>query len=453
MAHPGQFVAIFGGAVSGAEAAHQLSRRGIHSVVFEQNNLPYGKIEDGLPKWHVKLRDREISRIDEKLNSPLVHFAPGVKLGRDISFSEIVEDWGFSAVLLAIGAWRDRPLPVEGIDAYVGKGFHYQNPFMYWFNHKHEPGYKGPQYEIKDNAIVVGGGLASLDVVKVLMIESVQAALTARGIKTNMFELDRSIARVLETHKLTLEELGIKGPTLYYRRRIKDMPLSPFPPDSPEKLKKAEMVREKIINNFQKKYLFKVKPLHVATGKIAENGEVKGLIFQRTEIQQGKAVLVPGSEHEHKSEMIISSIGSIPEHIDGIPIEGQVLKIGNKETCQLEGYSHVFAVGNAVTGRGNIEESVRHGRDVSQAVVLEYLNNREEMYEESFRTTESGVKQKISSIADNLQTSPMLPAEKMTILLDRIKTLQRQIGYGGDYDKWIKNHMPPRLENIIGYGH
>jgi len=453
MAHPGQFVAIFGGAVSGAEAAYQLSRRGIHSVVFEQNNLPYGKIEDGLPKWHIKLRDREISRIDEKINSPLIHFAPGVRLGRDFSFKEIVENWGFSAILLAIGAWKDRPLPVEGIDAYVGKGFHYQNPFMYWFNHKHEPGYKGPQYNIKDDAIVIGGGLASLDVIKVIMIESVQAALTARGIKTNMFELDRSIARVLETHGVTLEELDIKGPTLYYRRRIKDMSLSPFPPDTPEKLEKAERVREKIITNFQKKYIFKVRALHIATDTVVEEGKLKGLVFQQTEIKNGKAVPVPGSKHEHRSEMIISSIGSIPEHINGIPLDGQILKIGNTETCQLEGYSNVFAVGNAVTGRGNIDESVRHGRDISQAVVHEYLTHREEMYEESFRTTESGVKQKILALADNLQMSPKLPAEKMTVLLDRIKILQRQAGYGGDYEKWVKNHLPPRLENMIGYGH
>ncbi len=453
MAHPGQFVAIFGGAVSGAEAAAQLSRRGIHSVVFDQNALPYGKIEDGLPKWHVRLRNREIARIDEKLSSPLVHFVPGLRLGRDIPFSEIVDNWGFSAILLAIGAWKDRPLPVAGIDAFVGKNFHYQNPFMYWFNHKHEANYSGPQFEIRDNAIVIGGGLASLDVVKVLMIESVQKALAARGISANMFELDRSIARVLEKHKLSLKELGIQGPTLYYRRRVKDMPLSPFPPDTPQKLEKAEMVREKIIDNFQKKYLFNIKPLHAATDMIVENGELKGLVFQQTELKNGKAVLIPGTDHVHRSEMIISSIGSIPEHIDGIPLEGQVLKIENKETCQLEGYPHVFAIGNAVTGRGNIEESARHGRDISQAVVHEYLTNREEMYEESFRTTENGVQKRIASLADKLQTHPKLPAEKMTLLMDRIKMLQRQAGYDGNYAKWVKNHLPQRLEDMIGYGH
>lgn len=58
MTAPSHLVAIFGGAVSGAEAAAQFTQRGIPCVVFDQNTLPYGKIEDGLPKWHVKLRDK-----------------------------------------------------------------------------------------------------------------------------------------------------------------------------------------------------------------------------------------------------------------------------------------------------------------------------------------------------------------------------------------------------------
>ena len=53
------FVAIFGGAVAGSEAAFQMANRGFRVVVFDQNTLPYGKIEDGLPKWHDKLRDKE----------------------------------------------------------------------------------------------------------------------------------------------------------------------------------------------------------------------------------------------------------------------------------------------------------------------------------------------------------------------------------------------------------
>ncbi len=72
MIEPGHVVAIFGGAVAGSEAASKLCEKGVRCVVFEQNKLPYGKIENGLPKWHVKLRDREEVKIDEKLSHPLV---------------------------------------------------------------------------------------------------------------------------------------------------------------------------------------------------------------------------------------------------------------------------------------------------------------------------------------------------------------------------------------------
>ena len=66
---PTHYVAVFGGAVAGSEAAFQLSQKGIRVAVFEQNALPYGKIEAGLPKWHHKLRDRQEKIIDEKKSS------------------------------------------------------------------------------------------------------------------------------------------------------------------------------------------------------------------------------------------------------------------------------------------------------------------------------------------------------------------------------------------------
>ncbi|NJN28546.1 MAG: FAD-dependent oxidoreductase [Cyclobacteriaceae bacterium] len=238
------FIAIFGGAVAGAEAASQLAKQGFRIVVFDQSKLPYGKIEDGLPKWHYKLRDKEEAHIDEKLDHENILFVPNTKLGRDIGFEEVLH-WGFSAIILATGAWRDRPLPVEGIDSYIGKGLSYQNPFVYWYNHKHEPGYNGPSFYIHDNALIVGGGLASLDVVKIVMMETVQKALKTRGIEENMFSLEHGINKALEKHRLSLPELGLVGCTLCYRRRDIDMPLSPMAANTPELAEKARMVRKK----------------------------------------------------------------------------------------------------------------------------------------------------------------------------------------------------------------
>lgn len=444
-------VAIFGGAVSGSEAAYQLAEKGIRTVVFDQNALPYGKIEDGLPKWHIKLRDKEEGKINRKLSHKLVEYVPQVSLGKTIDFEEVVNEWGFSAVILAIGAWRDRPLPLAGIEAYVNKGFYYQNSFIYWFNHKHEPNYAGENYAIADGAIVVGGGLASLDVAKCFMFETVEKALKARGHDTNLLALDRSIAKVLDDLGLTLSDLGLKGCTLYYRRRIQDMPLSPMLADTPEKVAKAEKIREKILNNYKNKYLFNVEPCHAPVDIIVENGRLAGLVFQKTTVENGKLVALPNAKVEVRAPITVSSIGSIPQVIDGIPMQGQIYKIGAGDCCPIEGFDHVFAVGNAVTGRGNINESLKHGRAVTQAITEKYLADSE-LESAAFEQAAASVGEQIQPITTKISTFAPLSETSQEALMKRVKALQQKAAYEGDFEAWAKAHLPVRLEDMLG-GH
>ena len=116
------FVAIIGGAIAGSVCAEILADHGIRVAVIEQNRRPYGKIEDGLPRWHVEQRKQEFSRIDARLKKSGVYFIPSTKLGRDLDFQDLCNKWGFSAVILANGAWRDRDLGVPGADKFVDKG-------------------------------------------------------------------------------------------------------------------------------------------------------------------------------------------------------------------------------------------------------------------------------------------------------------------------------------------
>ena len=420
-------------------------------IVFDQNLLPYGKIEDGLPKWHAKLRDKEEAKIDERLSLPSVTFVPGVRLGRDIDLEDIASNWGLSAVLLAIGAWRDRPLPIDGIDEYINRGLLYQNALIYWFNHQHEPGFQGPRYEIPDGAVIVGGGLASLDVAKVLMFETTEKALRERGFETDLFTLDRSIAKVLGDFGLTLGDLGLKGCTLYYRRRIKDMPLSPKPAETPEEVQRVHRIQEKIFRNYQEKYLFKVRPCQVPVGKIVEDDRLAGLIFQRTKIENGRVIPLPGTEHEVRTPLVLSSIGSVPETIKGIPMQGQVYKICQEDNCRVEGFRNVFALGNAVTGRGNIRESQQHGKQVAQVMSTRYLKE-ETKYLESFRQTEDVVSSSIHQITQHLEHFAAPTERQRRDLRARIRDLQQKAGYDGNYKKWVKQKRPVRLEEIVG-GH
>lgn len=448
MSVPKYMVAIFGGAVSGSEAAYQLAERGIPSIVFDQNALPYGKIEDGLPKWHVKLRDKEEKRINEKLSHPLVTFVPKTRLGEDIQFEELIQ-MGFSAVLLAIGAWKDRPLAIPGVDDYVGKGLVYQNPFIYWFNHKHEPGFNPDEYQIEDGVGIIGGGLASLDVAKVLMFELVQRALEARGHEVDLFALDRSIAKVLEEKNLTLDDLGIKGCTIFYRRRIKDMPLSPGTPVTPEEIAKAEMVREKILNNYRSKYLFNVMPNHIPVDKVIENDRLAGLIFQETEVVDGKVRVIAGSEKEIRFPYVISSIGSLPDNIPGIPTCGNTYEICDDLFCRLSCYSNVFALGNAVTGRGNIKESMDHGREIAQNVIEGYMPEAEG---EPNPIARERIAEALRKLESEIREHKLEPDQYMKII-QWVKSYQDKVGYDNNYMAWIENHMPQRLEDMLGSHH
>jgi ferredoxin/flavodoxin---NADP+ reductase len=115
-------IAVIGAATSGSEIARILAERRSQVIVVEQNPRPYGKIEDGLPRWHVKQRREEYEEINKRLDHPNIHFVPLTRMGRDIDFNELREAWGLSAIVLTNGAWRDRPFPVDGAERFVDRG-------------------------------------------------------------------------------------------------------------------------------------------------------------------------------------------------------------------------------------------------------------------------------------------------------------------------------------------
>jgi NADPH-dependent glutamate synthase beta subunit-like oxidoreductase len=450
MAESGHIVAIFGGAVAGSEAASKLVERGIRCVVFDQNTLPYGKLESGLPKWHIKLRNKEEAKIDKKLNHPLVDFVPLITLGDNLEFNDVVENWNFSAILLAIGAWRDRPLPIEGIDKFIDKGLIYQNPFVAWFNKNHDPKKSESHFQILDDAIIIGGGLASIDVAKILMIESVKQKLMELGLQSDVISLEKKgIPSVLNEFGLSFNELNLKGCTLYYRRRLIDMPLSSLPENPTQRdYETAHRVRTKIIELAQNKYLFQFKECRQPVDMIVESDRLTGILFQRTSFEGGKFVKIDGRKEAVKSPLILSAIGSLPGPIRGLPYTGDSFDVVDIDTGQLKGYENVFALGNAVTGRGNIKESQLHGRRVSQQVMEDYLAWQSEDYKQLFDQAVSDADLKTEIIGEKLEKKETLDPTQIQTLRSRVRELQGKSGYNGNYELWIKQHLPPRVEEI-----
>ncbi len=441
-------VAVVGGATAGAEAAGLFAERGIRVVVFEQNARPYGKIEDGLPRWHVKLRRKEYETINERLSRPGVEFVPCTKIGRDIDFRELATAWGFSAIVLAHGAWRDRPLPVAGADAFVGRGLVYQNPFIYWFNHLHERTDDGARHEALDDAIVVGGGLASIDVLKVLQIETVRAALAARGVDEDMLEIEaEGVPAILARHDLTWDRLGLAGATLFYRRRIEDMPLAEMPDSAdPAKQQKVEATRRKILEKAMQKYCFSVRPLHLPVGLVVEGDRLVGLRFQRTRVENGRAVPIPGEPVAVRGSMVVSSIGSIPEPMAGVPQDDGLYRLSDAEVGRLAGYDAVFCIGNVVTGKGNIAVSRKHSARITAHVIESFLgigNGRHEGEERLLDGVAAGAAAAAEEVAKVVAGRPPLEPARADALLARVRERQTAVGYPGSYREWIAKVTPP----------
>ena len=158
---------------------------------------------------------------------------------------------------------------------------------------------------------------------------------------------------------------------------------------------------------------------------------------------------VEGAFKEFRSPLVISSIGSLPEKITGIPDRGSTFAVDENNCCRLEGFDNVFALGNAVTGRGNIKESMMHGKEIALDVMDQYLDWQEEDYENWLRTSENHVENQVANIVANIERQQFLAPEVLERIQDKITSLQQATGYHGDYDQWIKDNLPQRLEEQL----
>jgi ferredoxin--NADP+ reductase len=428
-------VAIIGGAVAGSEAAALCAERGILAVVLEQNDRPFGKIEDGLPRWHEKLREKEYAAIGENLRRDGVVFLPRTQLGRDITLDDLRHRWGVSAVLLASGAWRDRPL-FPDVESFVGKGLVYQNPFVYWYNHYSDVGFSGARYDTPDGAVVVGGGLASIDVVKIINLEVAKRLLGARGIRVTTVELEHSgIPATLQKHGLTQESLGMKGVTLYYRREKAAMPLA-SPPDNatPAQLEKTAQVRAKVMDKVIEKYLVRFEPNCAPLAPIVEDGRMVGIRFQRTKTANGKLADVAGETVDVRSPLIVSSIGSIPLATPGLPMKGELVDFESWDTGKVRGFDNVFGLGNVLTGKGNIKDSRKNSQAISADVIASYLGvGAAPTMDGAHATARAQAEPALNAAA---QREKLAPSRIEQIFADVQKHWQRA-DYDGDYAAYI----------------
>jgi hypothetical protein len=224
------------------------------------------------------------------------------------------------------------------------------------------------------------------------------------------------------------------------------MPLAEAPAGATaQQQERARATRRKLLQNFVEKYLFSFQELRVPLQYREEGGRLAGLRLATTQVTDGRVVTLAETERDAPSPLVVSSIGSIPEPIRGIEMRGEVYRIRDERTGEVEGLDGVFAVGNAVTGKGNILVSLKHGRVVSQHMLESYLVGAASGYEEILAEAATGARTKVAAVAERLAGRAPLAGEHVARILAQVQALLQAVRYSGSYREWIERVRWPRV--------
>ena len=186
----------------------------------------------------------------------------------------------------------------------------------------------------------------------------------------------------------------------------------------------------------------------MTTGLVVENGRVVGLKVAETKVEGRRAEPIPGSEHEIRAPLIISSIGSVPEMIPGVTMKGEYYTFTDEALPQYAGCDRVFGVGNVVTGQGNIRVSLIHSREVTTQLIENYMGvgNGSSDLSGLFAAAEARGAAQASAVEQRVKVLPPLSENEIAAVEQRIRAVQESVGHNADYDTWISRETPADLE-------
>jgi hypothetical protein len=143
----------------------------------------------------------------------------------------------------------------------------------------------------------------------------------------------------------------------------------------------------------------------------------------------------------------VSSIGSVPEPIAGVPLTGELSDFASWDTGALRGLSGVFGLGNVLTGKGNIKDSRDNAEEIATLVVRDYLGLNETPRSDAAAAAlaqgvhEAAREQAAPAIESAIRRAKV-PVERLAAIAQAIEGRWLACGYGGSYKEWIARHKP-----------
>ena len=333
-------IAIVGSGPAGyypAEAAVKQWGEDARVDIFDKLPVPFGLIRTGVAPDHQSIK-AVARRYEKTAIGDTVRFAGNVEIGRDIAIEELTEL--YDAVILATGAPRDRDLPIPGADSANVFG---SAAFVGWYNGHPEYAALAPDLSGR-HAVIIGMGNVALDVARIL--SKTEAEFGGSDIVAHALELLR------DSNIETITILGRRGPhqimmtpkelgeLLRLERAVPGVENADLPPPEsddmldPGQRKSVTLLREfaalspsdragKALSiNFD----FFASPTLIEQ----EGGRLSGLVVERTELKDGRAV-GSGETYRIPADLLISCIGYRTSPIAGVPFDERAGRFPNEE--------------------------------------------------------------------------------------------------------------------------
>ena len=205
----GKKIGIIGSGPAGLQAAATLLQLGYGVDIYEKGAKAGGFLRTGIPEYRLPdaVVDTEVARIAE-LGANFLYCR---EVGKDVSMEELKEK--YDAVLVAVGIGRPQMLEMF-------EGNPYAVPAVTFLAEVDE---RQGEVELPDNALVIGGGDAAMDVSATLKLLGVQNVTTVTRKELSDFRASKVELETARAQGVTIVDgyapVAVEGKVVTFRHR------------------------------------------------------------------------------------------------------------------------------------------------------------------------------------------------------------------------------------------